>query len=62
MGFGSFLFVMPQLISDRWSLDIPTSTNDTESNICRSARVRDDTSEKLSEFGFGTLPGKYLLP
>ncbi|ROT61125.1 putative solute carrier organic anion transporter family member 3A1 isoform X2 [Penaeus vannamei] len=56
MGIGSMLFVMPQLISDRWSIELET-INDTDSkHICRNARVRDDTSERLSDLGFGTLP------
>lgn len=58
MGIGSMLFVMPQLISDRWSIELET-INDTDSkHICRNARVRDDTSERLSDLGFGTLPGE----
>ncbi|KAK7054568.1 Solute carrier organic anion transporter member 5A1 [Halocaridina rubra] len=57
MGIGSILFVMPQLISDRWSIELETTNStDSSSNICRNARVRDDTSERLSEYGFGTLP------
>ncbi|XP_069178837.1 solute carrier organic anion transporter family member 3A1 [Procambarus clarkii] len=57
MGVGSVLFVMPQLIADRWSIELETINNtDSSNNICRNARVRDDTSERLSEYGFGTLP------
>ncbi|XP_066952882.1 solute carrier organic anion transporter family member 3A1 isoform X1 [Macrobrachium rosenbergii] len=57
MGVGSILFVMPQLISDRWSIELETTNStDSSANICRNARVRDDTSERLSEYGFGTLP------
>lgn len=60
MGIGSMLFVMPQLISDRWSIELETINNtDSSTNICRNARVRDDTSERLTEYGFGTLPGKW---
>lgn len=59
MGIGSMLFVMPQLISDRWSIELETINNtDSSTNICRNARVRDDTSERLTEYGFGTLPGE----
>lgn len=62
MGVGSVLFVMPQLIADRWSIELETINNtDSSNNICRNARVRDDTSERLSEYGFGTLPGKFNL-
>lgn len=57
MGIGSMMFVMPQLISDRWSIELETINNtDSSTNICRNARVRDDTSERLTEYGFGTLP------
>ncbi|XP_042220869.1 solute carrier organic anion transporter family member 3A1-like isoform X2 [Homarus americanus] len=57
MGIGSMLFIMPQLIADRWSIELETINNtDSSNNICRNARVRDDTSERLSEYGFGTLP------
>ncbi|XP_071542524.1 solute carrier organic anion transporter family member 3A1 [Panulirus ornatus] len=57
MGIGSMLFIMPQLLADRWSIELETINNtDSSTNICRNARVRDDTSERLSEFGFGTLP------
>lgn len=61
MGIGSMLFVMPQLISDRWSIELETINNTDSNNICRNARVRDDTSERLSEFGFGTLPGEIKI-
>ncbi|KAK3878540.1 hypothetical protein Pcinc_016839 [Petrolisthes cinctipes] len=57
MGVGSMLFVMPQLTSERWSIELEkTNNSDSSTNICRNARVRDDTSERLSEYGFGTLP------
>lgn len=60
MGIGSMLFVMPQLISERWSIELETINNtDSSTNICRNARVRDDTSERLTEYGFGTLPGEW---
>lgn len=62
MGIGSMLFVMPQLLADRWSIELETINNtDSSTNICRNARVRDDTSERLSEFGFGTLPGEWQV-
>lgn len=60
MGLGSMLFVMPQLTSERWSIELEkTNSTASSTNICRNARVRDDTSERLSEYGFGTLPGVY---
>ncbi|KAL7647268.1 UNVERIFIED_CONTAM: hypothetical protein RMT77_002526 [Armadillidium vulgare] len=56
MGLGSILFVVPQLAAERWSIHGPSRNNSDNDNICRSARVRDDTSEIFSEIGFGTLP------
>ncbi|XP_076056544.1 organic anion transporting polypeptide 30B isoform X2 [Oratosquilla oratoria] len=59
MGIGSMMFLMPQIVLDRWSLDESVlEANNTldPDNICKVARVRDDTSDSLSEIGFGTLP------
>lgn len=59
MGLGSLLFVVPQFVAERWSIHGPNSGNDSSSeNICRSARIRDDTSEIFSDIVFDTLPGR----
>ncbi|CAL4060884.1 unnamed protein product, partial [Meganyctiphanes norvegica] len=55
MGIGSVVFVMPQLMSDRWNMFLEEANSTDSGNICRSASVRDDTSEHLSDIGFGTL-------
>lgn len=55
MGIGSLVFVMPQLMSDRWDMSLEEENSTDSGNICRSASIKDDTSDHLSDIGFGTL-------
>ena len=62
MGTGSLLFVGPQLMLERWSVEGAGINSTNSSSICTAATVHHQPIDKLPELGFPKLQGPPSSP